>query len=109
MADIKDHIIKCIYRDNDSIERFRYKIVFEENVSYLKKNYPYFGFNFYGFNNFLVFFELKGEYYSFFVDRKTLSYEKKFVKKDKVIIEQIKLEVSDNKLYRYTIFDGIYN
>lgn len=108
MADTKDQLLAYIYQ-HVPIRKLRYTMINSDKiVKYLKANPHYFGFNFYGFNNLLVFVKLKDSYYSFFVDRKTLSYQEKYVDKNRVIINQIKLKV-DEKIYRGTILDGIYN
>lgn len=108
MADIKQQLISYVY-NRLPIKKFRYNIVkTQTDIDYLKNNPHYVGFNFYGFSNFLVFLELEGSYYSFFIDRKTLSYDEKHVNNRRVMINQVRLKV-DKKLYRCTIFDGIYN
>jgi hypothetical protein len=106
--DTKESLITYIYQYLP-LGRYRYKIISNEtDLNFLKQNQHYVGFNYYGFNNLLIFTKLNNSYYSFFIDRKTLSYSKDKISLKKVSIRQIKLEAHID-LYNGTIIDGIVN
>jgi hypothetical protein len=115
----KDSLIDYIFQ-HISLEKYKYNLIannadtdqntveINTQLDFICKNNPYFGFNYYGYNNFLIFVKRNGNVYSFFIDRKTLKYRKKDVDIKNVTVTQIRLNV-DEDLYKGTILDGILN
>lgn len=103
---IKQQLIDYIYSTIE-LSNFRYKIIeYEHDLPLLLKNKYSVSANFSGSNCLLVFIKIKEKYYSYLIDRKTLSYNKYQVnpKNVKTISVEIKL---DNSIYKGSIFDGI--
>jgi hypothetical protein len=72
----------------------------------LKNNKFYVSANSCGINSFIIFTKQGTNYYSYLVDRRSISYNKQTLKKSSVRITEIKLTV-DLKMYDGTILDGI--
>jgi len=108
MTTTKERVIKYIF-SNIVLDKYKYNLIRNDlDLDFICVNNPYFGFNYYGYNNLLVFTKFNDSYYSFFIDRKTLSYNMHKVDPSKVHISQVNLEIQD-ELYNGTIFDGILN
>jgi len=73
--DVKESLLDYIY-ENIDLRNYKYKIIeANDDLFNIKKNY-HISPNYNGTNCLLVFTKLNGQYYSFLVDRKTLSYSK---------------------------------
>lgn len=108
-SDIKENLIAYIFQ-TISLDKYKYILIKDTtDLDYICKNNPYYGYNYYGFNHFLVFLKLNNTRYSFFIDRKTLKYDKKKIKDyNSVITTKARLTI-DHSLYNGTILDGILN
>ncbi len=103
---IKSHILDFLY---NKIEVNEHKYTIIKNISDvydLKSKKYYVSGNSCGINSFLIFMKKDGNYYSYIVDRRSISYNRQTLKKSSVRISEIKLSV-DLKLYDGTIMDGI--
>ena len=128
-ADIKKQLIEHIYSIVD-ISKFKYKLLensndlanFKDtntntntntniniNINNINNNINKFfvSANFSGYNYLLVFCKLRNRNYSFFVDRKTLSFNASQVRYESVSIIPINIRL-DNSIYNNTIIDGVY-
>lgn len=103
----KQQLINYIYSTVD-LSRFKYDILKTDSdlPKLLEKKY-YITPNFYGSNCLLIFTRLRERYYTFLVDRRTLSYYKDKVDMNRVFLEYVSVEV-DSSVYNGTIFDGTY-
>jgi hypothetical protein len=91
--------------------KFRYKILQNEpDLEYLKTHEHYVSPNYVGFTYLLVFFKRnvggQDTYHSYFIDRKTLKYNKEHLKLDEINIYPVKIKAHVD-IYEGTILDGI--
>jgi hypothetical protein len=106
LNEIKSHILDFLY---NKIEVNEHKYTIIKNISDiydLKSKKYYVSGNSCGINSFLIFTNKDGNYYSYLVDRRSISYNRQTLKKSSVRISEVKLSV-DLKLYDGTIMDGI--
>lgn len=104
--DIKNVVLDYLY---NKIEVSEHKYVLIKNITdvYELKNKKYYvSGNTCGINSFLIFMKKDNNYYSYLVDRRSISYNRNTLKKSSVRFTEIKLHV-DLKLYDGTIIDGI--
>lgn len=102
----KQKLLDFIYSSVD-LSKYRYEMI-ETNSDLPKifnKNF-YLTPNFVGNNCLLVFTKLRDKYYSFLIDRKTLSYSKNRVDISKVDLKYVNVDI-DSKIFSGTIFDGV--
>ena len=98
-------LISNIYSSID-ITKFRYEIIqYENELHKLLKQKYYISVNFYGFSSLLVFTKIKDKFYSFTVDRQTLTYNFNKLDFSKIKIEDRRINLDDS-IYKGTIFDG---
>jgi hypothetical protein len=103
---IKNDVLDCLY---NKIEVSEHKYILIKNIGdvYELKNKKYYvSGNTCGINSFLIFMKKDNNYYSYLVDRRSISYNRNTLKKSSVRFTEIKLHV-DLKLYDGTIIDGI--
>ena len=104
---LKKQLIDYIFSTID-LSRFKFDTLkYESELPQLLKQKYFVSANFTGANCLLVFTKIKDKYYSYLIDRKTLSYNvsKIDVANVKTISARIQLDPS---VYLGTIFDGIY-
>ena len=103
---IKNVVLDYLY---NKIEVADHKYILIKNIGdiYELKNRKYYvSGNSCGINSFLIFIKKDNSYYSYLVDRRSISYNRNALKKTSVRFTEIKLAV-DLKLYEGTIIDGI--
>lgn len=103
---VKSVVLDYLY---NKIEVADHKYVLIKNIGdvYELKNRKYYvSGNTCGINSFLIFMKRDGNYYSYLVDRRSISYNRNTLKKSSVRFTEIKLAV-DLKLYDGTIIDGV--
>lgn len=103
---IKNAVLDYLY---NKIEVSDHKYVLIKNIGdvYEMKNKKYYvSGNTCGIISFLIFMKKNDSYYSYLVDRRSISYNRNTLKKSSVRFTEIKLNV-DLKLYDGTIIDGI--
>ena len=99
-------LVGRIYAESD-ISKFRYEMLnYIQDLPKLSKNKFFVSLNFCGTNCLLVFTKIQDKFYSFVVDRQTLSYNFSKVDFSKIKLNQIKLSLDDS-IYNGTIFEGI--
>ncbi len=99
-------LIGRIYAETD-ISKYRYDMLnYESDLQKILKNKYYASINFYGTNCLLVFTKILDKFYSFTVDRQTLSYNFSKVDFSKVKINMVNINL-DDQIYNGTIFEGI--
>lgn len=99
-------LIDYIYSTVD-LSRFKYEIIqFESELPKLIKQKYFISPNFFGANTLLVFTKFRDRYYTYTVDRKTLSYNQSKIDIDKVKLDtHTKVRLSES-VYAGSIFDG---
>lgn len=105
-VNIKNIVLDYLY---NKIEVADHKYILIKNIGdlYELKNHKYYvSGNSCGINSFLIFMKKDNNYYSYLVDRRSISYNRNTLKKSSVRFTEIKLAV-DLKLYEGTIIDGI--
>lgn len=104
--EIKQKLVDYIYNSMD-ICKYKYKLLqVESDLSYLKSGKHYVSPNYNGINSLIVFIKLRNKYYSFIVDRRTLSYNRSQLNLDKVKMIPFNIRL-DETIYNGSIFDGV--
>lgn len=104
---ITQQLINYIYSTVE-LAKFKYKLIeYESDLSLLTTQKYVLSANFNGSNSLLVFTKIKDRFFSFVVDRKTLSYNQSQVNLDTIKIIPVNIRL-DNSIYNGTIMDGIY-
>lgn len=103
---IREQLINYIYK-NLEIAKYKYKLIeYDSDLVYFNGNTFYVSPNYNGINSLLVFTKLMGKYYSFIVDRRSLSYNPSQL--DYSTIKIIPIEVRlDESIYNGTVIDGV--
>ncbi len=102
----KSHIIDFLYNKIE-INEHKYTIIKNIGDIYDLKNKKFYAsINSCGINSFIVFTKKDDNYYSFMVDRRSISYNRQSLKKDSVRLTEINIGV-DLKIYDGTILDGV--
>jgi hypothetical protein len=105
-VDIKNVVLDYLY---NKVEVSEHKYLLIKNIGdvyELKNKKFYVSGNTCGINSFIIFMKKDNNYYSYLVDRRSISYNKNTLKKSSVRFTELKLSV-DLKLYDGTIIDGI--
>lgn len=103
---IKSYLLDYLY---NKIEVGEHKYTVIKNIADiydLKSKKYYISANSCGINAIIIFLKKDGEYLSYLIDRRSISYNRQSLNKSGVRITEIKLSV-DLKLYDGTILDGI--
>ena len=102
----KSHVIDFLYNKIE-INEHKYTIIKTIGDVYdLKNKKFYVSSNSCGINSFIVFTKKDNNYYSFMIDRRSISYNRQSLKKSSVRLTEISLSV-DLKIYDGTILDGV--
>jgi hypothetical protein len=102
----KSHVIDFLYNKIE-VNEHKYTIIKNIGDIYdLKNKKFYISSNSCGINSFIVFIKKDDNYYSYMVDRRSISYNRQSLKKETVRLTEIKLGV-DLKIYDGTILDGV--
>jgi hypothetical protein len=105
-ANIRSELLGYVY-DTINLSRLNYKILeYGEDLQMLNEKKYFIAPNYTGSNCLLVFIRLRDKYFSFFVDRKTLTYSFKSLNLNKVKIYPVEYNLTE-EIYKGTIFDGI--
>lgn len=103
---IKESILDYLY-NRIEIGDHKYTIIKNIGDIYELKNDRYYvSGNSCGINSIIIFMKKNNNYYSYLIDRRSISYNRQTLNKAKVRFTEIKLSV-DLKIYDGTIFDGI--
>lgn len=103
---IKQQLINYIYSTVE-LSNFKYKIIeYETDLPLLLKHKHFVSANFSGSNCLLVFTKIRDKFYSYLIDRKTLSYNQHQVNPENVKLLSVTVRL-DNSIYDGSIFDGI--
>ena len=106
LNNIKNYLLDYLYNKLE-VNEHKYTIIKNISDIYdLKSRKYYVSANSCGINSFIIFLKKDGNYYSYWIDRRSISYNRQSLKKSSVRITEIKLNV-DLKLYDGTILDGI--
>ena len=99
-------LVGRIYAETD-ISKFRYDMLnYEQDLQKLLKQPYYVTINFCGINSLLVFTKFHDKFYSFTIDRQSLSYNFSKVDFSKTKINLVNIGL-DDQIYNGTIFEGI--
>jgi len=103
---IKESILDYLY-NRIEIGDHKYTIIKNVGDIYELKNDRYYvSGNSCGINSIIIFMKKNNNYYSYLIDRRSISYNRQTLNKAKVRFTEIKLSV-DLKIYDGTIIDGI--
>ena len=103
---LRKQLIGRIYAETD-LSKFRYEMLtYEADLQKILKNKYFVSINFCGVNSLLVFTKVHDKFYSFTVERQTLSYNFSKVDFSKVNINLVNIPL-DDQIYNGTIFEGI--
>lgn len=103
----KSYVIDYLY-DKLEVGEYKYNIVKNISNLYDLRNKKYYvSANSCGSPAFIILTKEDNNYYKFYVDRRSLSHEKQYLKKKEVRMKDINISVS-KELYNGTIFDGIW-
>jgi hypothetical protein len=103
---IKESILDYLY-NRIEIGDHKYTIIRNVGDIYELKNDRYYvSGNSCGINSIIIFMKKNNNYYSYLIDRRSISYNRQTLNKAKVRFTEIKLSV-DLKIYDGTIIDGI--
>jgi len=103
---IKESILDYLY-NRIEIGDHKYTIIKNVGDIYELKNDRYYvSGNSCGINSIIIFMKKNNNYYSYLIDRRSISYNRQSLNKTKVRFTEIKLAV-DLKIYDGTIIDGI--
>lgn len=104
---LKQKLVNYVYKKLD-LSSYKYKILkFDYELEDLKTAKHYVSPNFAGMNALLVFTKVQGKFFSFMIDRKTLSYNPAKLDIAKTRIIKLRVRVKPD-VYDGTILDGIY-
>jgi hypothetical protein len=103
---IKNIILDYLYNKIEVGEHKYILIKTMGDIYELKNNKYYISGNTCGINSFMIFMKKDNNYYSYLVDRRSISYNRNTLKKELVRFTEIKLHV-DKKIYDGTIIDGV--
>jgi len=104
--EIKSYLLNYLYNKIE-VGEHKYNIIKNISDIYdLKSKKYYVSANSCGINAVIIFLKKDGEYLSYLIDRRSISYNRQSLNKSGVRITEIKLSV-DLKLYEGTILDGI--
>lgn len=102
--ELKKQLLKCVY-DNINLKKFQYKFLKDDDINIIKEQKYNVLINNIGNKNLLIFTKYNNENYSFFVDKKTLSYEYNDLDFNKAKLFIVKLRVNIY-FYENTFLDG---
>lgn len=104
---LKLKLINYVYEKMD-LSKYKYKILkFDNELEDLKTEKHYVSPNYAGMNALLVFAKIGSGFFSFMIDRKTLSYNPAKVEIEKVKIHKFRVRVRQD-VFNGTLLDGIY-
>jgi hypothetical protein len=99
-------LVGRIYAETD-ISKFRYDMLnYEQDLQKLLKQQYFVTINFCGINSLLVFTKFHDKFYSFTIDRQSLSYNFSKVDFSKTKVNLVNVGM-DDQIYNGTIFEGI--
>ncbi len=102
----KSHLLDFLYNKIE-VGEHKYTVIKGVGDIYdLKSKKYYASINSCGINSFIVFTKKDDNYYSFMVDRRSISYNRQSLKKEAVRLTEVKLAV-DPKIFDGTILDGV--
>jgi len=104
---VSKQLVEWIYKSID-VSKFKYKIIEEDSELLLLRKQKYFiSANYSGTNCLLCFIKIKDKFYSFLVDRSTLSYNFSQINNfDSIAIDNVEIRLNPT-IYAGTVFDGI--
>ncbi len=102
----KSYVLDFLYNKIE-INEHKYTIIKNVGDIYDLKNKKFYSsINSCGINSFIVFIKKDNSYYSFVIDRRSISYNRQSLKKEAVRLTEVNLSV-DLKFYDGTIIDGV--
>ena len=104
---ITQQLVTHIYSTVE-LAKYKYKVIeFESDLPLLTEQKYLLSANFNGISSLLVFTKIRDKYYSFVIDRKTLSYNQAQINLETIRITPINIKL-DNSIYNGTIMDGYF-
>jgi len=102
----KQELVDYIY-DSTEIGKYKYRIMkFESDLPLINNMKYYVSANYNGINCLMVFKKIQDKYYSFMVDRRTLSYNQSTLDINKIKIIPFSIQLN-RSVYNGTILDGV--
>jgi hypothetical protein len=103
---VKQQLVNFIY-NTITISKFKYSLIaYENDLDMLAKTDYFVSPNYNGINSLLIFVKLRNNYYSFTIDRRTLTYNPSQLDLNSIKIIPINIRL-DESIYNGTIIDGV--
>lgn len=103
-GDLRDYVIDTLY-SKINVSKYRYNILYQKELSLLKSNKYHVTLNNFGLKYFVMFTKYRNKKYCFYIDKRTLKYDRMSVNTENVVIYSVTHCVSED-LYDFTLFDG---
>lgn len=103
-GDIREFVIDKLY-SKINVSKYRYNILYQKELNLLKNNKYHVTLNNFGLKYFVMFINYKNKKYCFYIDKRTLKYDRLSINIENVVIYSVKHCVSED-IYDFTLFDG---
>lgn len=103
-SELKTTVIDTLY-SKINVSKYRYNILYQKELDFLKKNKHHITLNNFGSKFFVMFITIRNKKYCFYIDKRTLKYDRNAININNVNMYSVKHCVSDN-FYDFTLFDG---
>ena len=100
-GDIREFVIDKLY-SKINVSKYRYNILYQKELNLLKNNKYHVTLNNFGLKYFVMFINYKNKKYCFYIDKRTLKYDRLSINIENVVIYSVKHCVSED-IYDFTL------